>query len=218
MQLIERHFSRRKSLDENAFPPLLPCVTSIIRIFGRRPVIIQLVIFHNGYDRNANARILAAFCYGQQSRNVGVARGAGRTGEIRQNFSVAGQITAGPTSKIKDARISDADARARARSNSVAISSILHSERKSFGRNKSEQRDRPTARIRPGIRRRASTSTERGRHNSTRFLSPASSKFKSSVDEENDRGRDNPRMRDAKNLARFAFLTPAELEAEGISE
>lgn len=108
--------------------------------FGRHPVIFHLVIFHSGYDRNANARILAAFCYEQQSRNVGVARGAGRTGEIRQNFSVAGQITAGPTSKIKDARISDADARAR--SNSVAISSILHSERKSFGRNKSEQRDR----------------------------------------------------------------------------
>jgi len=73
------------------------------------------VIFHSGYDRNANARILAAFCYGQQFRNVGVARGVRRTGEIRQNFSVAGQITAGPTSKIKDARISDANARARER-------------------------------------------------------------------------------------------------------
>jgi len=77
---------------------------------GRHPV-----IFHSGYDRNANARILAAFCYGQQFRNVGVARGVRRTGEIRQNFSVAGQITAGPTSKIKDARISDANARARER-------------------------------------------------------------------------------------------------------
>lgn len=105
-------------------------------------VIFHRIILHSGHDRYANARILAAFCCKQQSRNVGVARGAGRTGEIRQNFSVAGQITAGPTSKIKDARISDADASTSARSNSVAISSILYSERKSFGRNKSEQRNR----------------------------------------------------------------------------
>ena len=63
---------------------------------GRHPV-----IFHSGYDRNANARILAAFCYGQQSRNVGVARGVGRTGEIRQNFSVAGPDNSGADKQNK---------------------------------------------------------------------------------------------------------------------
>ncbi|TGZ46407.1 hypothetical protein DBV15_03645 [Temnothorax longispinosus] len=49
----------------------------------RHPVIFHLVIFHSGHDRERyNARILAAFCYGQQSRNVGVARARrSRTGE-----------------------------------------------------------------------------------------------------------------------------------------
>lgn len=136
---IRKTLNSFRSNDENTFFSMHHVDHACL---GRHSVIFHLVIFHSGYDRNANARILAAFCYVQQSRNVGVARGVGRTGEIRQNFSVAGQITAGPTSKIKDARISDADARARTRSNSVAISSILHSERKSFGRNKSEQRDR----------------------------------------------------------------------------
>ncbi|EZA59515.1 hypothetical protein X777_00358 [Ooceraea biroi] len=64
---------------------------------SRVSVIFRLVIFHSDYDRGRDRR--------------------GR--EIRQNFSVAGQITARPTSKIKDARISDADANASARARAL---------------------------------------------------------------------------------------------------
>lgn len=45
--------------------------------FPRARNISPCNISHSGHDR-ANARISRAFCYGQQSRNVGVAREAGR--------------------------------------------------------------------------------------------------------------------------------------------
>lgn len=175
------------------------------------PVIFHYVIFHNGHDRNANARILAAFCYGQQFCNVGVARGARRTGEIRQNFSVAGQITAGPTSKIKDARISDAECEHER--DPIALQ--FHPSSIPRGNPSGETKASNSTVGENSVGN--SSARERQRHNSTRFLSPASSKFKSSSTRKTI-GDAIIRKCNAKNLARFAFLTPGELEVERILE